>query len=43
MKKQYFVPLCEEIKVSPTSELLTGSSVDGVYLPVGQGSDVTAD
>ncbi len=46
MKHQYFAPLCEEIKVSATSELLTGSPapVGGLFLNVTGGSgDVTAE
>ena len=44
MKKQYFAPLCEEVKVvSKMSELQSASPVGNVYLPVANGTDVTAD
>ena len=45
MKHQYFAPLCEEIKVSATSDLLVGSTGPvGLYLPVANtGDNVTAD
>lgn len=44
MKHQYLTPLCEEIKVSATSELLAGSSRPvGKYLYVTTGADIYAD
>lgn len=44
MKKQYVCPLCEEIKVSATSEILASSYTPSYkYLNITTGADIYAD